>query len=522
MAVFLLGFGCTSAAGEVIYVDADASTGGDGTTWPMAYKYLQDALAYADSNPDVNEIWVAEGTYYPDEDEGGNVITNDRTETFQLISGVEIYGGFAGGGHDDPNVRLIHYYETILSGDIDVANDNSDNSYHVVTGSWTDANAVLDGFTVTAGNANGPASADKRGGGMYNRSGSPTVNNCTFSANSAAGEQFRGGGGMYNRSGSPTVNNCTFRENSVGNYGGGISNYNSSPTITNCTFSGNSAAYGGGMYTYYYSSPTVTNCTFSGNSASINGGGMYNLTYSAPNVTNCILWGNDASQIYNDGTSSATVSYSDVQGGYDGTGNIGDDPLFVDANGLDGIPGTADDEDYNVHLSLSSSPCFNAGDPGGDYSSQVDVDGQPRVAYGRVDMGADEVCPIAADFDHDCNVNMNDLEILGEQWLLEKLSMDLAPIDEGDSFVDFLDWAVFANAWQSTSEPLSANWNEKCDVAPDGGDGIVDIDDLAVFVDQWLQLGRYDTDIAPVPDGDGIINLLDFAVFAENWLLSVE
>ena len=107
MAVFLLGFGCTIAAAEVIYVDADASTGGDGTTWPTAYKYLQDALAYANSNPDVNEIRVAEGTYYPDEDEAANVDINDRTETFQLISGVEIYGGFAGLGHDDSNLSAV-------------------------------------------------------------------------------------------------------------------------------------------------------------------------------------------------------------------------------------------------------------------------------------------------------------------------------------------------------------------------------------------------------------------------------
>lgn len=96
-------------------------------------------------------------------------------------------------------------------------------------------------------------------------------------------------------------------------------------------------------------------------------------------------------------------------------------------------------------------------------------------------------------------VEINDLAALIEQWLLEKLSADVAP-DGGDGFVDFLDWAVFANGWQSTT----------------------DINDLAVFIEQWLQFSAYCADIAPAPDGDGIVNMLDFAVLADNWLVGVE
>ena len=112
---------------------------------------------------------------------------------------------------------------------------------------------------------------------------------------------------------------------------------------------------------------------------------------------------------------------------------------------------------------------------------------------------------------------MNDLAVFVEQWLLEKLSADISP-DGGDGFVDFSDWAVFANAWQSTSEPPSDNWNPKCDISPAGGDGIVDMEDLAVFVNQWLQFSAYCADIAPEPDGDGTVNMLDFAILANNWL----
>ncbi|MHC4260590.1 MAG: hypothetical protein ACYSTF_09310, partial [Planctomycetota bacterium] len=98
----------------IIYVDSDADLGGSGQTWGTAYKYLQDALDDAESG---DQIWVAEGIYYPDEDEGGNVDPNDRTETFQLITGLEIYGGFAG-GESSLQERDWQVSETVLSGDL--------------------------------------------------------------------------------------------------------------------------------------------------------------------------------------------------------------------------------------------------------------------------------------------------------------------------------------------------------------------------------------------------------------------
>ena len=83
---------------------------------------------------------------------------------------------------------------TILSGDIGVADDNSDNSYHVIVGSNTNNSAVLDGFTVTGGNADGSSiNPQGRGGGMLNVGGDPTLSNIIFSNNSAT---F--GGGMFN------------------------------------------------------------------------------------------------------------------------------------------------------------------------------------------------------------------------------------------------------------------------------------------------------------------------------------
>jgi hypothetical protein len=262
-----------------------------------------------------------------------------------------------------------------------------------------DANTILEGFTITGGNANS-------GGGMYNASSSPTVTNCIFSGNSAdygggmynyqssptltnctfSGNSTSRGGGMFNLSSSPTITGCTFSGNSAAEYGGGMRNESCSPTMINCTFSGNSAQYeGGGMYNYN-SCPAVTNCTFSGNSAGWRGGGMYNYAGSNATVTNCILWGNTPDEIYNT-TSTPIVTYSDVQGGYTGAGNINADPFFVTAAGGD------------LRLSSSASPCVDAGDNDAPGLATTDLAGNPRVADGDgdgtavVDMGAFELQP---------------------------------------------------------------------------------------------------------------------------------
>ncbi|MGB2809874.1 MAG: LamG-like jellyroll fold domain-containing protein, partial [Sedimentisphaerales bacterium] len=310
IAVFLMAMACT-AAGKTILVDCNApGPVYDGSSWPTAFKYLQDGLSAAVYG---DEIRVAQGIYKPDRG-GGNTPSN-RTATFQLMSGVAIYGGFPSGGGVWEG-RDQNAYETILSGDlngddVDVAEPGdlryeptrAENSYRVVTGSGTDATAVLDGFIITAGNANG-SGALGFGGGMYNSFGNPTIVNCTLNSN--ATDKY--GGGMYNDNSSPTLTNCSISENSAYYYGGGMYNNSGSLTLTNCTFSGNSAQYGsgggggggvpggggGGMYNNS-GSLTLTNCTFSGNSTGTYGlgGGICNMS-SSTNVTNCIFTGNSS------------------------------------------------------------------------------------------------------------------------------------------------------------------------------------------------------------------------------------
>ncbi|MHC4499697.1 MAG: hypothetical protein ACYS21_11360, partial [Planctomycetota bacterium] len=151
-----------SAGGATIYVDASASGNGTGTSWADAYNYLQDALTAASSG---DEVWVAEGIYTPTQLADP---CDARSATFQLISGVALYGGFPSGvGDPNWNDRDLAANETILSGDIGTPVAVVDNCYHVVTTDHTDAATVLDGFTITAGNADGVGKEDW-GGGMYN------------------------------------------------------------------------------------------------------------------------------------------------------------------------------------------------------------------------------------------------------------------------------------------------------------------------------------------------------------------
>jgi len=133
------------------------------------------------------------------------------------------------------------------------------------------------------------------------------------------------------------------------------------------------------------------NCTFYANYANDEGGAFYNYDYSDVAITNCILWGNDAGssgeEVYNDYSEPVfrdCCVEDDIDGSkFDGDdsdddgGNISSNPCFVDA---------ANDD---FHLA-SDSPCIDAGDSVGDYSGKVDIDGEPRVMNGLVDMGADE------------------------------------------------------------------------------------------------------------------------------------
>jgi predicted outer membrane repeat protein len=271
LSILVLLIECTSFAGQIIYVDDDANDLNDGSSWTNAYIYLQDAL-YSSFMGD--EIRVAQGTYTP-------------LRSFILKNGVAIRGGYAGFGAIDPNARDIEAFKTVLSGEVD----------HVVWSENTHGSTILDGFTITGGHSTGiPRNGDDccGGGGIYNKGGSPTILNCTITANMGS---LRGGG-MANVDGSsPTLINCTFECNYSLYNGGGIYNENSRLTLINCRFINNISDRGVGGGIYNNSFINLANCTFIKNSAYRDGGGIYNKYGAHLVLRGCSFIGNSASDM---------------------------------------------------------------------------------------------------------------------------------------------------------------------------------------------------------------------------------
>ncbi|AVK83613.1 hypothetical protein C3943_08545 [Lysinibacillus sp. B2A1] len=267
-----------ASTASIIYVKSDANGGNNGTNWVNAYTDLQVALANVQAG---QEIWIAKGTYKP-------TTGADQRISFQMKDDVTIYGGFAGESQEETiATRDLIANETILSGDIGVENDRSDNSYNVFYHSESihlNATAVLDGVTISGGNAIDGSSANRmHGGGMYNKNNSsPTLRNVLFKGNHANAN----GGGMYNlNDSSPTLQNVQFKEN-IASLGGGLANGSgSNPMLSDVKFELNEAACGGGMYNNF-SNPTIDGGQFMSNVASGNvGGGMHNEN-SSPIVSN--------------------------------------------------------------------------------------------------------------------------------------------------------------------------------------------------------------------------------------------
>jgi hypothetical protein len=160
------------------------------------------------------------------------------------------------------------------------------------------------------------------GGGIYCYYSYSSIASCTISGNSGYY-----GGGICCLNSSPTILSCTFTSDAA-NRGGGISCLYSSPTISRCTITGNMANLGGGVFCRdAQSRPTITNCTITDNTADTNGGGVVCFAGGSPTITNCILWIDSPSEIYVD-AGNPVVTYSDIEGGWPGSGNVECCPMF--------------------------------------------------------------------------------------------------------------------------------------------------------------------------------------------------
>ncbi len=313
-----------TSAQDIYRVTVNGSTNSScGNSWstPCDLQYALNTLANSG-----DELWVMQGVYKPG---------TSRTSSFLLKGGVAIYGGFAGTEtarnqrNSDPLTN-----NTVLSGDIGTVGAVADNVYNVVSAFSVSGSAVLDGFTVTAGNSNGGIG---HGGGIYIQDGSPSFANLVVSNNTASAN----GGGVFVLSiaslrvnySSPTFTNVMISNNTSAR-GGGLYTQNSSPVLFNVTLSGNTATggAGGGMNnqvlneaTDEYSIPMLTNVTFSGNTA--NGGGGIFSNHSNPVLTNVTFSGNTANirggAILNEGASpvfqNVTFSGNTAPAGLGGT-----------------------------------------------------------------------------------------------------------------------------------------------------------------------------------------------------------
>ncbi len=365
----------TAQIGDLL-VDPTSTGTEDGLTWATAYHTIQEAI---DSSYSAGggEIWVAANTY----------TSGDADPTVPVVSmklNVHIFGGFEGynsGSGAMETARAQRDYDnntTILDGE--------DITDHVVFIQGA-SNTIVDGFTITGGNADGDF-----GGGMHITSLSATVANCIFTENNAAR-----GAAIYFTDRSPEISDCQFTDNNATFGGGAIWMYRSSPNITDCQFTGNNASQfggalyisddavpdtepillnctfvsdsafgnsGGGIYcensspsltdcsfTNCYSSqngggirfddcsPTLTNCSFTGNTGGIEGGGMYNYTAS-PTMTNCDFTDNTASKgggMYNYTNSLPVMTGCDFTGNSSTTTNVNGGGGGV-SNSINGSP----------------------------------------------------------------------------------------------------------------------------------------------------------------------------------------
>jgi hypothetical protein len=371
---------------NVVYVDLDAAGGNnDGSSWEHAFTDLRVALNFANNFPDeVDQIWVAEGTYTP-----GQL----RTDTFSLVDGVEIYGGFDA-TETSLDQRDFTAHETILSGDI----GSGGNSYHVVVGA---SNATIDGFTICDGYADGFGILGN-GGGMLNTN----VTNLDVANNRFVGNYAATAGGAIDMDNADVnISSCFFEgnTNTVASYS------DSSGTMTNNVFTDN---LGDSVVANISGDFDIVNNTFAENTA-------INTIYNEAvlDVHNNILWDDPGSYlIYNGGPygygGTINLTYNDIKGGvssvfgvspYDSS-NVNVDPSFADAAS----------DDFSL---ASDSALIDAGNnttvsvPETDILGNervIDV-GDPDIDAGAVDMGAYEFIPEILIVNSDAANNTGDI-----------------------------------------------------------------------------------------------------------------
>jgi choice-of-anchor B domain-containing protein len=497
-----------------IYVNQTAGIAGPGTTWENAASDLQAAMESARCSAGaVNEIWVTGGTYLPAGPQG------PQNEAFELIEGVAIYGGFAG-GETSLDQRDPVANPTILSGDRlgdDGENftNTEENSFNIIEAVTVGPTTVLDGFTIYGGRTSTSGAGIKltnasptirncvikghqsqRGAGVYLSDGSSAhFEHCVFESNSAG---ISGGGGE-SVSSTPTFVDCIFRFNVAGSGGGGFGNGFGDATFDGCLFEGNRANLGGG-FNNATANAAIRRCVFLENEANIFGGGVYNLQ-GDPVIENSLFLGNlaekgaglysrfQAAPAIDGSTFFANVAENEGGGMFHGDSapQIRNSVLWSNADGSDSLESgqvTFDDVTGGITYScvegwsgLIGGEGVIADDPA--FRDAVGDDGVPGT--GDEDLRLSAASPLIDQGDP--NTDASGVDLIGHlRVLCDRIDMGAyeSGVSDGDCDrdVDLVDFGLLQTCFGTGVAPV------ECQNFDTNVDGLVDLSDFAGFVEE--------------------------------------
>ncbi|MCK5852187.1 hypothetical protein KAH27_04070 [bacterium] len=371
------------------------------TSWATAATNIQDAV---DASSSGDLVRVSNGVYYISVDisvpqnisvksENGYEVTTVKSDgsdrCFYIRSGVMLEGFTLTGGSRNRGGAVYCRNGGTISNCFIVKNNAGDRGAGVycrqggtVISSFFYDNTVSGygggiyceeaGFITNCFFYDNSASgaAGTGGGGVYCYRGG-TVTDCSFYDNYSGND----GGGVIAEGGGALIDNCIFKHNGAGDWGGAITIYFNNSTIRNCLMVDNIASEGGGIYCY--NAGTIQNCTIVGNSVTEDGGGV-KFNNSGPSIINSIIY-------YNESADTNYNNYTGINGTYNcttpllsGTGNITNDPAFLQLSERD------------LHIT-TNSPCVNTGNNQGWMSNAVDLDDNARIIDTTVDIGCYEL-----------------------------------------------------------------------------------------------------------------------------------